>query len=191
MKNYKVVTAATGNILTSNEVKTHLKVDTTADDNLIAALIVACTNSAQEYTNRFFLETTLDMFADEWKEISTLLKSPVTSVDSIKYYDQDDNQQTLDTSVYAFDMVSMPARIFLKPNQTFPVLSERKNAIEVRYKVGVSSASDVDQAIKQAVLLTIGNYYENRQAVVTGTIATELPMNAKFLLDQYRVQVCR
>ena len=191
MKNYKVVTAATGNILTSNEVKTHLKVDTTADDNLIAALIVACTNSAQEYTNRFFLETTLDMFADEWKEISTLLKSPVTSVDSIKYFDQDDNQQTLDTSVYAFDMVSMPARIFLKPNQTFPVLSERKNAIEVRYKVGVSSASDVDQAIKQAVLLTIGNYYENRQAVVTGTIATELPMNAKFLLDQYRVQVCR
>ena len=88
-------------------------------------------------------------------------------------------------------MVSMPARIFLKPNQSFPELSERKNAIEVRYKVGVSSASDVDQAIKQAVLLTIGNYYENRQAVVTGTIATELPMNAKFLLDQYRVQVCR
>lgn len=191
MKNYKVVTAATGNILTSSEVKTHLKVDTTADDTLISALIVACTNSAQEYTNRFFLETTLDMFADEWKEISTLLKSPVTSVDSIKYYDQDDNQQTLDTSVYAFDMVSMPARIFLKPNQSFPELSERKNAIEVRYKVGVSSASDVDQAIKQAVLLTIGNYYENRQAVVTGTIATELPMNAKFLLDQYRVQVCR
>ena len=191
MKNYKVVTAATGNILTSSEVKTHLKVDTTADDTLISALIVACTNSAQEYTNRFFLETTLDMFADEWKEISTLLKSPVTSVDSIKYYDQDDNQQTLDTSVYAFDMVSMPARIFLKPNQSFPDLSERKNAIEVRYKVGESSASDVDQAIKQAVLLTIGNYYENRQAVVTGTIATELPMNAKFLLDQYRVQVCR
>lgn len=191
MKNYKVVTAATGNILTSSEVKTHLKVDTTADDTLISALIVACTNSAQEYTNRFFLETTLDMFADEWKEISTLLKSPVTSVDSIKYYDQDDNQQTLDTSVYAFDMVSMPARIFLKPNQSFPELSERKNAIEVRYKVGESSASDVDQAIKQAVLLTIGNYYENRQAVVTGTIATELPMNAKFLLDQYRVQVCR
>lgn len=191
MKNYKVVTAATGNILTSSEVKTHLKVDTTADDTLISALIVACTNSAQEYTNRFFLETTLDMFADEWKEISTLLKSPVTSVDSIKYYDQDDVEQTLDTSVYAFDMVSMPARIFLKPNQSFPELSERKNAIEVRYKVGESSASDVDQAIKQAVLLTIGNYYENRQAVVTGTIATELPMNAKFLLDQYRVQVCR
>jgi hypothetical protein len=41
------------------------------------------------------------------------------------------------------------------------------------------------------VLLQIGNLYQNRQSVVTGTIATELPMNAKFLLDQYRVQVCR
>ena len=59
------------------------------------------------------------MFADEWKEISTLLKSPVTSVDSIKYFDQDDNQQTLDTSVYAFDMVSMPARIFFKTESIF------------------------------------------------------------------------
>jgi uncharacterized phiE125 gp8 family phage protein len=190
MKNYKVVTPATSNIMTTSDVKSHLKVDTTADDTLISNLLVACTNSAQEYTNRFFMATTLDMFADTWEEISTLLKSPVTSVTHIKYYDSNDSQQTLDGTVYGVDAASMPTRIFLKPNQSFPNLSERKNAIEVRYVVGAASVLDVDDAIKQAVLLQIGNLYQNRESVVTGTIATELPMNSKFLLDQYKIQVC-
>jgi hypothetical protein len=35
MKNYKVVTPATSNIMTTSDVKSHLKVDTTADDTLI------------------------------------------------------------------------------------------------------------------------------------------------------------
>ena len=55
----------------------------------------------------------------------------------------------------------------------------------------MNQPDEVDEGIRQALLLTIGNWYQNRQAVVTGTIATELPMNAKFLLDQYKIQVCR
>jgi uncharacterized phiE125 gp8 family phage protein len=191
MKNYEVLTAATSNILTLSEVKAHIKVDTSDDDTLITNLLIACTNSAQEYTNRFFIATTIKMIADTWQETETLLKSKVTSIVSIQYYDVDDSLQTLSTSVYGSDLVSQPARIFLKPNQSFPQLSERKGAIEVKYVVGQAGSDEVDDAIKQAVLLQIGNLYQNRQSVVTGTIATELPMNAKFLLDQYRVQVCR
>ena len=51
MRAYKVITAASSQILTTAEVKAHLKVDTTADDTLIDNLILAATNSCQEYTN--------------------------------------------------------------------------------------------------------------------------------------------
>lgn len=45
------------------------------------------------------------------------------------------------------------------------------------------------EIIKQAILLTIGNFYQNRNSVVIGRIATELPMNVKWLLDTYKVQI--
>ena len=46
------------------------------------------------------------------------------------------------------------------------------------------STTDVPFAIIQAVDLTIGHWYQNRQEVVVGRIATEIPMGAKYLLDQ-------
>ena len=192
MRAYKVVTPATSNPLTLTEAKTHLKVDTTADDTFITNLIRSATSSAQEYTNRFFIATTIQQYGDKWEDISNLFKSPVASVTHIKYVDPDGTLQTLSTDVYFVDDVNKPARIGLKPNQSFPEIIDRLNAIYVEYVVGIAAGPDeVDEGIRQALLLTIGNWYQNRQAVVTGTIATELPMNAKFLLDQYKIQVCR
>ena len=192
MRAYKVVTPATSNPLTLTEAKTHLKVDTTADDTFITNLIKSATSSAQEYTNRFFIATTIQQYGDKWEDISNLFKSPVASVTHVKYVDPDGTLQTLSTDVYFVDDVNKPARIGLKPNQSFPEIIDRLNAIYVEYVVGIAAGPDeVDEGIRQALLLTIGNWYQNRQAVVTGTIATELPMNAKFLLDQYKIQVCR
>ena len=192
MRAFKVVTAATSNPITLTEAKTHLKVDTTADDTFITNLIKSATSSAQEYTNRFFIATTIQQVGDKWEDISNLLKSPVASVTNIKYVDTSGSLQTLSTDVYFVDDVNKPARIGLKPNQSYPEIIDRLNAVQVNYVVGLAAGPDeVDEGIRQALLLTIGNWYQNRQAVVTGTIATELPMNAKFLLDQYKIQVCR
>ena len=192
MRAYKVVTPATSNPITLTEAKTHLKVDTTADDTFITNLIKSATSSAQEYTNRFFIQTTIQQVGDKWEDISNLFKSPVASVTVIKYVDPSGSLQTLSTDVYFVDDVNKPARIGLKPNQSFPEIIDRLNAVQVNYVSGLAAGADeVDEGIRQALLLTIGNWYQNRQAVVTGTIATELPMNAKFLLDQYKIQVCR
>ena len=188
-KSFVVDTAAAVAILTIAEAKTHLKVDTSADDTLIENLISAATESAQIFTNRFFINTTLNQFGDTWSDLATLFKSPVSSVTHVKYYDSDNTQQTLATSVYQKDLEHQPARIGLKPNQSFPSLADRINAVECQYVVGYgSAASDVPQGIKQAVLLTIGNWYQNREEVVVGRIATELPKSAQYLLEQYKVQ---
>tara|TARA_Y100001938_G_C8027066_1_gene398598 strand:+ start:159 stop:737 length:579 start_codon:yes stop_codon:yes gene_type:complete len=188
-KSFVVDTAAAVAILTTAEAKAHLKVDTSADDTLIENLISAATESAQIFTNRFFINTTLNQFGDTWSDLATLFKSPVSSVTHVKYYDSDNTQQTLATSVYQKDLEHQPARIGLKPNQSFPSLADRINAVECQYVVGYgSAASDVPQGIKQAVLLTIGNWYQNREEVVVGRIATELPKSAQYLLEQYKVQ---
>ena len=109
----------------------------------------------------------------------------------MKYYDADNVLQTVLVADYIIDNSAMPTRLALAPSQSWPTIADRINAIEINYRVGVDSADDVDGAIKQAVLLTIGHWYQNRETVVIGRIATEVPISAKYLLDQYKIQVCR
>ena len=130
-------------------------------------------------------------YSDNWAEFYTLYKSPVSAITHVKYYDSDDSQQTLASSNYILDGTSKPARIGISVTGSLPNLADRINAVEVKYTVGYGNAStDVPDGIKQAVLLTLGNWYENRQTVITGRTATELPLSSQYLLDQYKIQVC-
>ena len=50
----------------------------------------------------------------------------------------------------------------------------------------VANGKVINDAIQAACLLALGHLYANREDVVTGTIATELPMNSRWLLNPYR-----
>ena len=45
----------------------------------------------------------------------------------------------------------------------------------------------INPSIKAACLLNLGHLYANREDVVTGTIATEMPMGSRALLTPHRV----
>ena len=47
----------------------------------------------------------------------------------------------------------------------------------------------INPAIKAACLLKLGHLFANREEVVTGTIAAELPMASKSLLMPYRIRM--
>ena len=190
-RSLKEDTLSVNPLFTTTEAKDFLKVDTTADDTLIDSLIKAATQSCQIFTNRYFLTTTVTQYSDKWDGIYTLYKSPVIGITHIKYFDSNDTEQTLASSNYILDNVSQPARIGIAVNGTLPDLADRINAVKVEYKVGYGITSDlVPEGIKQAVLITIGNWYENRQTVITGRTATELPLSSQYLLEQYKIQVC-
>lgn len=47
----------------------------------------------------------------------------------------------------------------------------------------------INKAIEAACLLKLGHLFANREEVVTGTIATELPQSSKALLMPYRIRM--
>jgi hypothetical protein len=55
----------------------------------------------------------------------------------------------------------------------------------VRYRAGY--AGDIPSGIRVAILLMIGHWYANREAVVVGTITSELPMAVDRLLWGHRL----
>ena len=192
MRAYKVLVANTTQLISTADAKLFLKVDINDDDDVINLLVKAATESAQEYTNRFFLSTTLEQYGTTFADIRSLFKSPVADLTHVKYYDTDNVQQTLSSSVYQVTPAIEPSTLMLKVDQSYPDVADREDAVLVKYTVGYGTATtDVPYAIIQAVYLTIGHWYQNRQEVVVGRIATEIPMGAKYLLDQYKVQVCR
>ena len=191
MRSLKVDTAAASPVYTTAQMKTFLKVDVSDDDTLIDNLIEAATESCQIYTNQYFINTVVTQYSYNWKEFYSLYKSPVVSITHVKYYDSDDAQQTLASSNYVLDNISKPARIGVSVTGDLPNLSTRINAVEVKYTVGYGTAStDVPEGIRAAIGLTCANWYENRQSVITGRTATELPLSSQYLLNQYKVQVC-
>ena len=190
-RSLRVDTAAAAPVYTTAQMKAFLKVDVTDDDTLIDNLIEAATESCQIYTNQYFINTVVTQYSDNWKEFYTLYKSPVVSITHVKYYDSDDTQQTLASSNYILGHYSKPARIGVAVDGELPNLSTRINAVEVKYTVGYGTHStDVPEGIRAAIALTCGNWYENRQSVITGRTATELPLSSQYLLNQYKIQVC-
>ena len=110
-------------------------------------------------------------------------------MESVKYYDSDNVLQTLDSDDYDVDDVSEPARIRSVATTSFPSTYDRLNAVQVRFVSGYGSdASAIPNPLIQAIRLIIGHWYENRETVVIGTIANEIPFAAQALIDQFRIR---
>ena len=170
------------------EAKAFLRVDSDYDDDdsYITSLIGVATNVVEQFTRRRLITQTYNIYYDEFPPYMDLQVGNVASVTHVKYYDTDNSLQTLDTSEYDVDIRVKPGRIYQAEDGNFPDTYERANSVEVEFVVG-SAASDVEDAIKQAMYIVIGRYYENRQDVVMGTQVNELPLMVEHLLTPYRL----
>lgn len=181
---YKIKTQPASEPVTLTEAKLHLKVDGSAEDNLITYLISAARDLAERYMNRSIITQTWELYLDVLPDQIDIWHGPVASISSVKYYDSDNTLQTLSATLYTTDIVSEPARINRAYSATYPYTYDRTNAVIVEFIAGQSSAPSL---IKAAILLIIGHLYTNREDVITGHSAVEIPMGSKALLDHYRV----
>ena len=190
-QSHKIITAASVEPVTLNEAKLHLKMDgVTADDALIETLIEAARQSAEEYCGIKFIDTVVEDVFDRFpkggfqnNDCFYLMVGNVSSVDYVKYYDENGSLQTWNTSQYLVDNYRKQARICLMPNVTFPTYdSDRANGVLVRYNAGFgATAADVPAVIKQAILLIIGYLYNNREDKIKN-----LPSLSEHLLQPYK-----
>lgn len=193
MMRTKVVTAPTVEPVTVAEVKAQCRIDSSSEDALLAIYIQAAREYAETFTRRAFCTQTLRGWLDVWppddKPWIYLPNPPLASVSSITYVDSAGVTQTWSSSNYVVDgNTTTTARIGLAYGASFPTLrSGLQNAITVNWSAGYGAAAAVPAAIKQALLLIVAHWFENRESVVIGSIATNVPMAANSLLSSVRV----
>lgn len=189
--NLTVVTPPSVEPVSLTEAKLHLRVDHSIEDTLITALIQTAREKAEAFTRKRFIETQLRLDLDRFPLGGGPIRlpyPPLIEVDSITYLDEDGDQVTLDDAAYR--VVNDPQGATIEPefDYSWPVTRDVGAAVSVTYKAGYGdSAATVPGVIKTAMLLLIAHWYENREAVVVGTIAGALPLGVDTLLRAERV----
>lgn len=183
MASISVVTQPTEEPISLSEAKLHLKQDSDADDSLISSLIVSARQYCESYVGQQLVTATrrlkLDCFSG-WR--IELPYPPLQSVTSVVYLDTGGNSTTLSGSDYTVDIYSMPGFVEPAYSKVWPTTRGVSNSVTITYVAGYGAALAVPDAVKSAMKLLIGHWYENRESVNVGNTTTALEMSVDALL---------
>jgi uncharacterized phiE125 gp8 family phage protein len=179
--------------LTLAEVKAHLRVTHSDEDDLITAYAVAARQWCEEYTRRSFIDTTwrmtMDSFTGDDDGSIWIERADVRSITSVVYTDSSGTQQTVAASVYAAQ-TGAPGRVYLRSGASWPTPAQTPASVSITFVAGYgAAASDVPRTVKSAILLMAANLYENREPVAVGASVSSLPLSVESLLWSERWSV--
>ena len=161
----KLITAPTAEPVTLDEVKSRLRIDSdlTDEDDWLTERIIAAREACESYHGWNYMQRQYELYLDRWphKRYIDILKPPLQSVESVKYYDIDDTEYTF--SDYLANAVKIPGRVTLKANCQWPVAElQPENGIVIAFTCGYASADDVPQLIKDCITASVCYWWQNR-----------------------------
>jgi uncharacterized phiE125 gp8 family phage protein len=151
--------------LTLSQVLAHTHADSGPEDDTLLLYLEAARLKAEEYQRRAYINQTIDCIFDEYPDTPILLPmSPVSEVTSIKIYDTEDTETSLDLDNFNIDYASDPARISHNYSLTWPTTMLRPSGgLVIRYTAGYgATASDVPATARMAILLLVGFWYDKK-----------------------------
>lgn len=189
-----------------SDVKSFLRLTDIQDNSLVRFLIASATRQIEQYTKRFLLTQTWNLWLDLprgigndvspwWSgtrtgHVGTILqdsnvyirfdRAPISAINSIVSYDDDNNQSTLSSASYFLDDVSTPPRVALNSGFVWPTDLREINAFRIQVVGGYGDFSDVPEDLRNALRQQIFYLYENR---CNGELV--MPEVVKGLLNPY------
>jgi uncharacterized phiE125 gp8 family phage protein len=145
-------------IITLEEAKNFLRVDTADDDSLISALLATATEIIEKYTGQILQKRefvyTLDEAADEvW-----IPYQPLQEITKIEVVDDDGNNNPVSSDIFLVDAAQ--GRVKLKDGYSWP--EHRGFASFVITGQAGYEEGTLPGGLKTAILLALAILYENR-----------------------------
>lgn len=165
MRQIKINSETGSELITTQNVKDYVRIDTSEDDTLIGQMIVQARIWCENYISRDIVAKNRTYYLDKTNGIFDLPFAPVASISSLSI-----DGTSADYTVLGLD------------NETIELDGGAAEKVSVTY---VTSGLD-NGLIKQAMLQLISTYYDNRADFKTGTIVSEVPTNVKAVLASYK-----
>ena len=168
MRQIKINSTIGNEILTGQDVKDFVRIDTSADDNIITAMISQARIWSENYISRDIVSKNRTYYLDSTNGIFDLPFGPVSSIVEITV----NGIVTTDYEILGLD------------NETI----ELDGGSAERVKITYITAGINDSLIKQAMLQLISTYYDNRADFDSGSSKEilEIPTSSKTILTSYK-----
>lgn len=168
MRQIKINSTIGSEILTGQEVKDYVRIDTAADDNIINAMISQARIWCENYISRDIVSKNRTYYLDTTNGLFDLPFGPIASIEEISIN----------------SIVTTNYEILGLDNETI----ELDGGSAERVKVTFVTAGLNDSLIKQAMLQLISTYYDNRSDISSETkqSETEIPTSTKNILNSYK-----
>ncbi len=184
--------------VTLAEAKLHLRVDHDDEDALISNLIQAATGHLDGWTGilgHCLVEQVWRQDHDRFARELAIPLGPVISVQTVTWRDPAGLLNTVPSTAYDLCVdLAGSARIRFDPDYHFPTDLHESRAVAITCKAGYANddgppvRSTVPDPLKVAILLLVGHWYQNREAVSAAGMAP-LPFAVEALIAPYR-RIC-
>ncbi len=178
----------------------YMRIDFAADDTLITNMIVTAREWVEKFLGRSLITQTRIAYITNYNSRVRLPYAPidVTSTNIIvkRKFQDESTTLTLDSDYYVMGVTSQPSDLFINITDIGNVATGKypidrfasNHHLEIEYVCGYgSSASDVPQPIKEAIMRIVATNYETRNDHQQGTGGVvNVPQDAKNMLYPYR-----
>jgi len=178
--------------LTLDDAKDHLRVVGDDDDDTIAAYLSAARVRFERETGRQLITASYTFRLDRFPKGQAPIripKPPLQEVEEIRYIDANGVEQTLDEDDdYVVVADREPGEIRLAFGTTWPPTRSQPNAVEIDFVAGYGDdTTDIDELIRGAIRLMLGQFFEVREDLIVGTIVAQIPGGAASIIAGYVV----
>jgi hypothetical protein len=156
-----------------------------SQDAYLTSLLAPARAYVERVTRYLFVSGSRTELFRAWGDYLEIWRQPITSIDSISYSTTADPD---DDAAYTGFIANLgfPARIGPAPSDSFPDLIAG-GTITVGYTAGALDPTDEVYLIgKRAMLLIIGDWFDNRENFVIGTISSGIQFALDRLLEELR-----
>jgi uncharacterized phiE125 gp8 family phage protein len=176
------------------EAKEYCRVETDTENAMILGLIMAAREYCETFQRRAFITQTWELWLDDWPESGQIMipLPPLQGIDSVKYYDVDDNELEMAANNYFVDTKNEPGWIALAYGSAWPTITLRPaNGVCITFTAGYDAegsdgAALVPESVRLAIKLLVGHWYENREASGNANLK-DIPMGVASLLWGERI----
>lgn len=171
--------------VTRDEAKAHARIDGTAEDAKVDALIVAARMEVENRTGRALVTQKWRIVRDRVPPdgVMRLAPGPVRTVDAVTVYGDDGMPQRLSAVAYQADTASSPGRLRLSG----ALGGRAMNGVEVDLTCGYGEPHAVPAPLKQAVLMLVAHWFEEREAASVGAVTGAVAAAVAALTAPYRI----
>ena len=165
MHDIKINSVTGSEVITTQDVKDFVRIDTDADDDIIDRMITTARIWCENYIGKDIVAKNRTFYFQQVDQRFTLPFSPISSISSVTSKDVAVDYDTYGLDDTMIEIGTLPAE-----------------EVKVTYvTTGLS-----DSLVKEAILHLVSTYYDNRSDFKVGTIVSEVPTKTKEILQSFK-----